>query len=238
MAMFRIIRVSPSILPIDYKDKEVVADTIKKLEKAGASCIHFDVMDGKFVEKKTFDYKLVDYARNLTRLLIDVHLMVSSPEKIIDKYLHAGADILSVHYEAFKDYSVLEETLAKIKARNVLAGVAINPETPAYKIRDLLKAGLVDVVNVMGVEPGDYGREFIPGSAEKVAEVREMDKSVYIEIDGGVNVRNAKILRKLGANILVSGSTIFNSKNWKLTIKQLKGNDFGTQIKNFFSKNK
>ncbi len=238
MAIFKIIRVSPSILPIDYKNKEVLEETIKQLDKAGANMIHFDVMDGKFVEKKTFDYRLVDYCRNLTSLLLDVHLMVNNPEKVVDKYLQAGADVITVHYEAFKDNSVLEETLKKIKAKNVLAGVAISPSTPAYKIKDLLKTDLVDVVVVMGVEPGDYGREFIPGSAEKVAEVREMDKNVYIEIDGGVNLKNAKILRHVGANILVSGSTIFNSKSMKNTIKQLKGNDYGNQIRNFFAKNK
>lgn len=238
MAMFKIIRVSPSILPIDYKSEEVVAKTVEQLEKAGANFIHFDVMDGKFVEKKTFDYKLVDYVKNITSLLLDVHLMVKNPEKVIDKYLQAGADILTVHYEAFKDLKLLEETLQKIKAKNVLAGVAISPQTPAYKLKDLLKADLIDVVVVMGVEPGDYGKDFIPGSAEKVAEVREMDRDVYIEIDGGVTLKNSKILHKVGANILVSGSTVFNSKDMKKTIRQLKGNDYGNQIRNFFAKNK
>lgn len=238
MAIFRIIRVSPSILPIDYKDKEVLSDAIKKLEKANANMIHFDIMDGKFVPNKSFDEKVVDYCRNLTSLLLDVHLMVNHPEKVVDKYLQAGADILTVHYEAFKDKKVLEETLSKIKAKNVLAGVAISPATPAYKIKDLLRTGLVDVVVVMGVEPGDYGREFIPGSAEKVAEVREMDKNVYIEIDGGVTLKNAKILRHVGANIIVSGSAVFNSKNMRNTIRQLKGNDYGNQIRTFFAKNK
>ena len=237
MAMFKIIRVSPSILPINYKDKEVVKQSIIQLEKAGANMIHFDVMDGKFVEQKTFDHKLVDYARNLTSLLLDVHLMVKNPEKVVDKYLEAGADVITVHFEAFKDTKTLEETLLKIKAKNVLAGVAISPNTPAYKLKELIKNESVDVVTVMGVEPGDYGREFIPGSAEKVAEVREMSKTVYISIDGGVNLRNAKILRKVGANILVSGSTIFNAKNMRATIRQLKGNDFGNQIRAFFAKN-
>ena len=111
MAIFKIIRVSPSILPIDYKDKDVVAETVKQLDKAGANMIHFDVMDGKFVEKKTFDHKLVDFCRNLTGLLLDVHLMVAHPEKVVDKYISAGADIITFHYEAASD---IENLLNKI----------------------------------------------------------------------------------------------------------------------------
>ena len=146
--------------------------------------------------------------------------MVANPEKVIDEYIKAGADILTVHYEATKD---LQKVLERIKSKGILAGVAIKPKTSTMKLKDILASGLVDVVIVMGVEPGACGQTFIPGSAEKVAEVRELDKNVFISIDGGVTLKNAKILKKFGANILVSGATIFNSKNMKKTIKALKG---------------
>lgn len=216
----KLIRVSPSILAIDYNNDEVLKQALIDIEKAGASMVHLDVMDGVFVKNKSFDHKLVDKIKDLTPLMLDVHLMVQDPENVIENYAKAGADIITVHYEACKN---VEETLKLIKSKNVIAGLAINPKTPALKIKDLLESGLVDIVTVMSVKPGAYGQKFIPGSAEKVAEIREMDKKIYIEIDGGVTTKNAPILRKLGVNIIVSGSTIFESKNMKRTIRQLKG---------------
>ncbi len=216
----KLIRVSPSILAIDYNNDEVLKQALIDIEKAGASMVHLDVMDGVFVKNKSFDHKLVDKIKDLTPLMLDVHLMVQDPENVIENYARAGADIITVHYEACKN---VEETLKLIKSKNVIAGLAINPKTPALKIKDLLESGLVDIVTVMSVKPGAYGQKFIPGSAEKVAEIREMDKKIYIEIDGGVTTKNAPILRKLGVNIIVSGSTIFESKNMKRTIRQLKG---------------
>jgi len=121
-----------------------------------------------------------------------------------------------------------------LKSKNVVAGLAINPKTPAMKIMDLLETGLIDVVTVMGVKPGACGQKFIPGSAEKVAEIREMNKKVFIEIDGGVTIKNSAILRKMGVNIIVSGSTIFESKNMKKTIKQLKGKGFVNNLTKHF----
>ena len=229
MALFT--RVAPSILAIDYNNKEILDLALEDIEDAGANFVHLDVMDGKFVSRKTFDEKLVDYVKNKTTLLLDVHLMVENPEKEVDKYINAGADILTFHYEASKDP---EKLLKYVKSKNVLAGLAISPETPAFKIKDLLRKNLIDVVVVMGVQPGDYGQAFIPGSAEKVAEVRELDHSVYIEIDGGVTLKNSKVLRKLGANILVSGSFVFNSKNIKKAINGLKGRDWVISIKSLF----
>lgn len=226
-------RVSASILCIDYNNKEVLKEAVAKVEKAGANFIHFDVMDGKFVPRKTFDHTLVNYVKENTNLMLDIHLMVENPEEVVKDYINSGADIISFHYEATKDAKSL---LKKIKDKNVLAGIAINPKTPAYKIKDLITSGLVDIVVVMGVEPGNYGQEFIPGSAEKVAEIHDYNHSVYIEIDGGVNIKNSKLLRKCGANILVSSSTLFNSKNMKKTVRALKGNDFVSQLKSRFKK--
>lgn len=216
----KLIRVSPSILAIDYNNDEILKTSLQKIEEAGANFVHVDVMDGKFVTNKTFDYKFVDKLKDLTKLMLDVHLMIENPDSMVDKYINAGADILTVHFEACKD---IESTLKKIKTKNVVAGVAISPSTPALKLKDLLQTGLVDLVLVMGVEPGYSGQSFIPGSAEKVAEIREMDKRVFIEIDGGVTIKNSSILRKMGVNILVSGATVFNSKNIKKTIRALKG---------------
>ncbi|MBQ7466961.1 MAG: ribulose-phosphate 3-epimerase, partial [Clostridia bacterium] len=226
-------RVSASFLCVDYEKKEILLQAVKDAEKAGCNFIHFDVMDGVFVKRKTFDEKLVNFVKENTNLMLDVHLMVENPEKVVDKYLALGVDILSFHYEATSDAEAL---LKKIKSKNVLAGIAINPKTPAYKIRDLVKSGLVDVVLVMGVEPGAAGQAFIPGSAEKVAEIHEYSRNVYIEIDGGVNVKNASILRKMGASILVSSSAIYNAKNMKKAVSQIKGNDYVSQIARFFSR--
>ena len=223
----RLIRVSPSILCIDYNNDIVLKLALDKIEQSGANMVHLDVMDGKFVENKTFDYKLVDKIKDMTSLLLDVHLMVENPIDQIDNYAKAGADLITVHYEACDD---LVATLKAIKSKNVLAGVAINPKTPALKLKDILATGLVDVVTVMGVKPGASGQTIIPGSAEKIAEIREMDRKVYIEIDGGVTLKNVSILRRMGADIIVSSKAIFEAKNMKKAIKTLKGGGFINRI--------
>lgn len=227
----KLIRISPSILAIDYNNPEILQKALDDISKAGANMVHIDVMDGKFVKNSTFDQTFVDKIKDMTDLLLDVHLMIENPDEMVEKYIEAGADIVTVHFEACKD---IENTLKLIKSKNIVAGIAINPKTPALKIKDLLESGLVDMVTVMSVNPGAYGQKFIPGSAEKVAEIREMNKKVFIEIDGGVTVKNAPILRKLGVNIIVSGSTIFTSKNMKKTIKQLKGRGFINKIQSCF----
>ena len=228
-------RVSASFLCVDYENKEILLKAVKDAEKANCNFIHFDVMDGIFVKRKTFDENLVNFVKDNTSLLLDVHLMVQNPENVIDKYIDLGVDIISFHYEATQD---AESLLKKIKAKNILAGIAINPKTPAYKIRELVKSGLVDVVLVMGVEPGAAGQSFIPGSAEKVAEIHDFGRNVYIEIDGGVNVKNASLLRKMGASILVSSSAIYNAKNMKKAVSQIKGTDYVSRIARFFSRYK
>lgn len=227
----KLIKISPSILAIDYNNEEVLDKALADIEKAKANYVHLDVMDGKFVKNKTFDHKLVDKIRDKTSMLLDVHLMVENPDAVIDDYAEAGADIITVHYEACKD---VRATLKKISDKNIVAGLAISPKTAVLKIKDYLDEGLVDIVTVMGVKPGACGQAFIPGSAEKVAEIRELNKKVYIEIDGGVTLKNASLLRKMGVNIIVSGSTIFNSKNMKKTIKQLKGRGFFNKLVNKF----
>lgn len=227
----RLIKISPSIIAVDYNNEEVLKQALADIEKAGADMVHLDVMDGKFVKNTTFDYNFINKVKDMTSLLLDVHLMVENPETVIDKYIDSGADIITVHFEACKD---IAKTLSYIKSKNVVAGVAINPKTPAIKIKDILAKNLADIVLVMGVKPGACGQKFIPGSAEKVAEIREMDRKVYIEIDGGVTTKNAYLLRKMGANIIVSGSTIFASNNMKKTFKQLKGRGLINNLQNYF----
>ena len=199
--MRRLIRVSPSILAIDYQNDEILKKALDDIEKAGASFVHLDVMDGKFVKNTTFDHK-------------------------------AGEDIITVHYEACKDITA---TLKKIKERNIISGVALNPKTSVLKIKDLLENKLVDLVLIMSVNPGKAGQEFIRGSAEKVAEVRDLSKKVFVEVDGGINIKVARRLRKMGANILVSSSFLFRQKNLRKTIKQLKGSGIVNRVKEFFS---
>lgn len=224
---FRLIRVSPSITSVDYNDDKKLKEALDAIEKGGANFVHLDVWDGKFVKTTSFDYKFVDKVKDMTSLMLDVHLMIENPDEMIDKYADAGADIITVHYEACKD---LTKTLKKIKELNIVAGLAINPETPVLKIKDILDSGLVDIVLVMGVKPGKCGQTFIPGMAEKVAEIRELNKKVFIEVDGGVTLKNAKLLRRLGVNIIVSGSLIFSSKNIRKTIWHLKGKGFINRI--------
>ena len=219
----RLIRISPSILCIDYNDDIVLKLALDKIEQSGANMVHLDVMDGKFVPNKTFDHKLVDKIKDLTSLMLDVHLMIENPHNKIADYAKAGADIITIHYESCEN---IEETLKLIKSLNVLAGIAINPKTPAMKLKDYLNRGLVDMVTVMGVNPGASGQTIIPGSAEKVAEIRDMDKRVYIQIDGGVTLKNVTILRKMGANVIVSSKAIFEAKNMKKAIRILKGRGF------------
>ena len=132
--MFKIMRVSGSFLTLDYNNKDTLLDGIERLEKSGAQFVHFDIMDGKFVERKTYDHELVKFVQENTNLMLDVHLMIENPDKVVDKYIEAGADILTIHYETLP-IEKLEKTLAYIKSKTVLAGVAINPETPAYKVK-------------------------------------------------------------------------------------------------------
>lgn len=229
----RVIKVSPSIIATDYKNEENLDKALAKIEKAGANFVHLDVMDGKFVPNVTFDYDFVEKVSKKTNLILDVHLMVKDPDGDIDKYAKAGADIISVHYEACKDVA---STLRKIKSRNVLAGIVINPETSVLKIKDIIENRLADLVLVMSVNPGKSGQAFIPSALEKITEIREYSRRILIEVDGGVNPKNAPILRKLGVNIMVSGSCVFKSPNMKKTIDQLKGKDFFGQLKEKFAK--
>lgn len=220
--MFRFVKVSPSIIATDYNDENILNDNLNKLQNSMAKFIHLDVMDGRFVKNKTFGHEFIDKIKHKTDLLLDVHLMVENPDEVILDYINAGADILTVHFEACKD---VEKVLKTIRDNGCLAGLAISPKTEVAEIEHLIVNDLADIVLVMGVEPGAYGQAFLPETALKVSEIRDINKFIEIEVDGGINIRNASMLRKLGANILVSGATVFNSQDINFTIKQLIGKE-------------
>lgn len=221
--MLKKAKVSASILAINYNDESSLISAIKMLEKSKVSMIHLDVMDGIFVKNKTFDSKLVEFFKLNTKLALDVHLMVNKPHECIDSFIKAGASMIAVHYEADSDIISL---LRRIKAHGIKAGLAINPSTNVDEIKDIIKESLADYILVMSVEPGKYGQEFILGSELKISEIKNINKSMCVSVDGGVNLNNYKMLIKNGADILVSAGAIFKSDNPIKTIKKLSGGLF------------
>ena len=226
--MFNLAKVSPSIIAVNYKDNEVLQHSIKLVEKSGAKMLHLDVMDGVFVQNTTFGTEFIAKVRAMTDLLLDCHLMVSEPSnELIKGYVDAGADIITVHYEACCDIC---KTLKYIKDLNCLAGVAINPETNIKVLDKILKQDVADIVLIMSVHPGKCGQSYILGSGEKIAYCKVYHPNVEVEIDGGVDRSIAPILRQCGADIIVSGSAIFNSSDPVLEIRTMQGNIIKNKI--------
>ena len=189
-----------------------------------ADFIHCDIMDGKFVPSITYDASLVNNINQNTLTMLDVHLMCSEPLKIIDEYLKAGANILTIHYEAFKDKDDIMVALKKIKEANALAGLSINPETRIKDIKMYLHD--FDVILLMSVHPGASGQKLLPETFERLQTLnneRQLnDLKFKIEVDGGVNNENAQRLIECGADILVSGNYIYKSNDRKKSINLLK----------------
>lgn len=212
------IKVAPSILSADFSR---LGEEIKAVEAAGADMIHVDVMDGHFVPNITIGPLVVSAIAKATKLPLDVHLMIENPEKYIEPFAKAGANIISIHAEAAKQ---LEADLDLIKSCGVKPAVVINPKTPASKIEKVLH--LVSMVLLMTVNPGFEGQKFITDVLPKIAEVKKMIDSrqlkVDIEVDGGINLETSPQVVKAGANVLVAGSAIYWSKNYKAVIDGLR----------------
>ncbi len=219
------IKIAPSILSADFS---VMGDAVKKLEKSGADLIHCDVMDGTFVEPITFGAQMVKNIRPLTKLPLDVHLMIEHPKTQIKFFADAGADIITVHYQACKRVSdtYLKETLELIKSYGIKCGAVVNPDIPVENIFPVFP--LLDMVLLMSVFPGYGGQKYIEEVTAKITKAREYAVSIGkpdldIEIDGGVTEENCKKIIGAGANVLVAGSTVFKSPDMAVTIKNLRG---------------
>mgnify|MGYP001192642480 CR=1 FL=1 len=203
------IQISPSILSADFSQ---LGNEIKRLEEGGADMIHVDVMDGHFVPNLTIGPLVIKALKKHCSIKFDVHLMISPVHKYIESYSDAGADIITIHPEATDD---LEKSILKIKSLNKKVGVSLNPETKIDLIIDYLEK--IDLILIMSVNPGFGGQKFMPEVLTKIKELKKIQKekglNFDIEIDGGINFENYKLAIDAGANILVSGTTIFKSNN-------------------------
>ena len=211
------IRIAPSILSANFAK---LGEEIRKVEDAGAQLLHVDVMDGHFVPNITIGPPVVESIKKVTKLPLDVHLMITDPDRYIPAFVEAGAAMLTVHTEAVVH---LDRTLNFIRSQNVLAGVSINPATPISAVEHAL--GLADMLLVMTVNPGFGGQRFIPYTVDKIRRARQIiDERNYrcvIEVDGGIDTPTVPAVVKAGAEVLVSGSAIFHSPDPARKIKEL-----------------
>ena len=211
-------KIAPSILSADFSK---LGDEIKAVEDAGADWIHVDVMDGHFVPNITIGPPVIESIRKITDLPLDVHLMIENADRYIKSFVDAGADILTVQVEACPH---LNRTVQIIKEQEVLAGVVLNPATPLSSLEEVLHE--LDLVLLMTVNPGFGGQTFIPSMLGKISNLSDImsnyEDEIELQVDGGVKTENAGEIKKSGASILVAGSAIFNSKDYKKAIQGLR----------------
>ena len=210
------IKVAPSILSADFS---ALGEAVERIDACGADFIHCDVMDGMFVPNITFGAGMIRALRKHTRKILDVHLMIEKPERYIDDFIDAGADIITVHFEASPHP---HRTLSYIRARGVKAGIVYNPATAVDSLEYLMEN--LDMVLLMTVNPGFGGQHFLPEILPKIEKVRSLigSREILLEVDGGITPENALAVKKAGANVLVAGSSIFTSEDPKTVIEALK----------------
>jgi ribulose-phosphate 3-epimerase len=213
------VKIAPSILSANFAK---LGEEITAVEKGGADYIHVDVMDGHFVPNITIGPLIVEAIRPVTKLPLDVHLMIENPDQYIEAFAKAGADYITVHVEACRH---LHRTIQNIKSFGIKAGVVLNPATPIETIQHVIKD--IDMVLLMSVNPGFGGQKFIPEVLSKIKMVKELAEekgvSLEIEVDGGVNPETAKMCIEAGANVLVAGSAIYNEQDYAKAISLIRG---------------
>jgi ribulose-phosphate 3-epimerase len=209
---------APSLLSANFLNLQADCDM---LNASKAEWFHLDVMDGMFVPNITFGPMLIEFIRKATSKVCDVHLMIVNPEKYIEQFAAAGADIITVHFESCTH---LHRTIQQIKATGKKAGIAINPHTSIHVLQDIICD--IDLVCIMSVNPGFGGQSFIPNTLRKIKEIKQLiienKSNALIEIDGGVNLENAKTILNAGADVLVAGNAVFKTENPSKVIAQFK----------------